>query len=110
MPRLGGLPSCSTHHRQCDFDADSRRSTAALASVSEIIEKHATVFDRYPGALAARHHELSGGYRRCGDLDRAIAHMTKARRRMPLRASWWLKAGWLRLLRATRPAQSAGVR
>ena len=95
------------HFSENSITNDSVRRVHALA---RIVEKHGAVLDRYPGALAARHNELSGGFRRCGDLDRAIAHMTEARRRMPLRASWWLKSSWLRLLRAKGASQSASVR
>jgi hypothetical protein len=81
---------------------DPRRRVKARA---HIVEKHADLLERFPGALAEHHYALSGGYRLCGDLERAAAHMAEARRRAPLRLRWWLGAARLGLLRLTRPRQ-----
>ena len=67
-----------------------------------LVAKHADLIDRFPGAMAEHHYQLSGGFRRCGDLERAARHMSEARRRAPWKPRWWLAALWLRALRLTR--------
>jgi glycosyltransferase involved in cell wall biosynthesis len=67
-----------------------------------LVAKHADLIDRYAGAMAEHHYQLSGGFRICGKLDLAARHMIEARRREPWNARWWLTALWLRALRLAR--------
>jgi glycosyltransferase involved in cell wall biosynthesis len=63
-----------------------------------VVAKHAELIDRFPSALAAQHYALSGGFRSCGNLTRALCHMKEARKREPRKLRWWLAALWLRML------------
>jgi glycosyltransferase involved in cell wall biosynthesis len=66
---------------------------------SYLVAKHADLIERYPGAMAEHHYQLSGGFRRCGDLERALRHMKEARRHEPRRLRWLLMDAALRLRR-----------
>ena len=105
-----GLVDAPLVEQRFSENSITRDAVRRVHALARVVEMHGEVLDRYPGALAARHYELSGGYRHCGDLERAVAHMAEARQRMPLRARWWLAAIWLQVLRVTRPTQPAAGR
>jgi len=69
-----------------------------------LVAKHTELIDSFPGALAAQHYTLSGGFRRCGQLERAALHMAEARKRKPWKSRWWLATLWLWAVRQTQRA------
>lgn len=58
----------------------TRSSRKRVAAQERIVEKHAALIARHPGALAHHHHRLAGAYRGFGEFPRAAEHATQALR------------------------------
>lgn len=85
----------------------TRDTAKRLRATQYIVEKHHAAFADHPRLLARQYMNLSGGYRRLGDIDRAREFAQRARRLRPLDPKPTAAAGVLTLLGLHRKGRRA---
>ncbi len=68
-----------------------------LAAQEHILQKHATLLERYPGVLAHHHHRIAGGYKAIGEYSPAANHGWAAWRARPHNLKYLLNTAYLQL-------------